>query len=191
MDHADPLQARRARRRARRSRAGFALVETMVGAALLAIALSGMLMVIVSFGALGTVNRESQTAQQAAREVLEQIGGTPFQQVFASYDADPANDPGGPGTSPGAGFAVRGLGLRPGDPDGLAGRIEFPTVAGALREDANDPGLGLPRDLNSDNIFDGLDHSADYVLLPLRVRIEWRGKAGDRALVIEHLLTAR
>ena len=74
------------------------------------------------------------------------------------------------------------LGPQVGDADGLSGRIIFPVVAGfpgELREDLNDESF-VARDLNSDNVQDALDHSGDYDLLPVRVRIEWRAKSGNR-----------
>jgi type II secretory pathway pseudopilin PulG len=49
-----------------------------------------------------------------------------------------------------------------------------------LREDFVDARLGLPRDLNGDSLIDDLDHSLDYVVLPVHVRISWRGAFGPR-----------
>lgn len=49
-----------------------------------------------------------------------------------------------------------------------------------LREDFEDEELGLPRDLNGDNILDDLDHADDYLILPVRIRLEWQGVAGTR-----------
>ena len=56
----------------------------------------------------------------------------------------------------------------------------FPTVSGQLREDVADAQLGTPMDLNGDGAIDGADHSGDYVLLPVRIRVRWRGVTGLR-----------
>jgi hypothetical protein len=56
----------------------------------------------------------------------------------------------------------------------------LPELDGLLRENAELPILGLPRDLNGDLIVDSSDHAADYLVLPAIVRIEWRGRLGPR-----------
>ena len=106
----------------------------------------------------------------------------PFDQVYALYNADPADDPLGPGTAPGAGFAVPGLSAVPGDADGLVGLVVFPEVGGELREDSADADLGMPRDLDLDGAVDDVDHSGNYGVLPVLVRVEWRGKGPARRL---------
>ena len=40
------------------------------------------------------------------------------------------------------------------------------------------PELGLPRDLNGDHQIDGADHSLDKRILPVLVRLRWRGPTG-------------
>jgi hypothetical protein len=93
----------------------------------------------------------------------------------------------------GNGFDIPGVTPVAGDPDGLVGEILFPTLAGApgvLREDLELPALGLPQDLNGDGNLDGLDHSSDYVLLPVQVRVRWNGSAGPGLLEFETLLAS-
>jgi len=51
-----------------------------------------------------------------------------------------------------------------------------------LREDFVDTELGLPRDLSGDSIIDDEDHSADYLILPIRIRMRWQGVYGERTL---------
>jgi hypothetical protein len=121
--------------------------------------------------------------------VLEQMRGAEFRQVFARFNETNADDPGGV-VSPGAGFAVAGLDAREGDPDGLVGRIQFPVPAGApgsLREDLVDAQFGFPRDLNGNGI-DVQEHAADYEVLPVRVRVEWRGRSGNRLVELQTIL---
>jgi hypothetical protein len=146
----------------------------------LAVALGAIVSTLTASIFLGDANRESHLAMLAARSAVEQLRGEPFAQAFATFNADPSDDPGGPGTAPGSGFDVPGLSPQRGDPDGRVGQILFPGDGSQLREDAADPGLGLPRDLSGDGLVDAADHATDYVLLPLRVRLRWRGKSGDR-----------
>ena len=41
---------------------------------------------------------------------------------------------------------------------------------GILREDVAIPAMGMPRDLDGDNVVDGVDHKGDYRMLPVIVR---------------------
>lgn len=115
-------------------------------------------------------DREVAFAVHAARRVLEELPNHEFSTIFARYNAAVADDP--VGAAPGASFEVEGLA---GDV-GATGSVMFPVDgAGQLREDLDLPEFGLPRDLNADGIIDSADHSGDYVILPVTVRIEWTG----------------
>ncbi|MFN0244249.1 MAG: hypothetical protein ACKVWV_15275 [Planctomycetota bacterium] len=179
----------------RRSRAGFSLVEIVVAGLVLAIAVCGMSGSMVSAVAVNRVNRETALAQEAVQRQMELLQGTLFEETFRRFNTNPNDDPGVAGTAPGANFAVFGLDVTDGDADGRAGQIEFPTldVAGVLqlREDVVDLTLGMPRDLNGSGTTDALDHANDYRLLPVRVRVQWRGVAGPRTLTAEGMLAAR
>lgn len=156
----------------------------------IAFALSMMTSTFVNVGRLGPANRETATALDAARSRLEQVRSATFTEIFARYNADPADDPGGAGTAPGPYFAVPYLDLRPGDADGFVGEITFPTVGAELREDVDDRDLGLPRDLDLDGAVDALDHAANYQLIPVRIRLEWRNGSGDRSLELHSTIVA-
>jgi hypothetical protein len=143
--------------------------------------------IVASFGSairLSTTHRERALAVEAAESVVEDLRATPFGEVVLRFDGDPQNDPAGPGTAPGSGFEVRGLTPLQGDADGLQGRVEFPGDGVLLLESADDPQLGMPRDLNGDGAIDEIDHSTDYRLLPVRVVVEWTGAAGPDELVL-------
>jgi hypothetical protein len=60
----------------------------------------------------------------------------------------------------------------------FVGQFEFPMVDGRLAEDVDDEMLGCPRDLNADNLVDAADHRDDWVILPVRVRLEWMPRGG-------------
>lgn len=175
----------------RPGRTGLTLVEIVCALAVLVLGVLGFSRALV--GALHTnvMVRESTLASQAARQRLETVQSVSLGSAFRMFNADPNDDFGAPGTSPGAGFAVPGLQALPGDPDGLPGEILFPVAAGApgvLREDQGDDALGMPRDLDGDGAIDAADHSGDYGLLPVVVRVTWRGTKSNGRVELKTLL---
>ncbi len=175
---------------ARSERAGFSIVEVMLVLTILTVGIGMFAGTLGSIMGLGPSMRETGRATEAARSVIESMRAQAFDQVWARYNADPADDPGGAGTAPGAAFDVPGLGPVPGDPDGRVGEIVFPELAGALREDVADERLGTPRDLDLDGVVDALDHAADYRVLPVLVRVQWQGKGPARRLELYTTITA-
>lgn len=183
-------------RRRLRARAGFTLVDVMAAAVVLAVAMSGLAGSLLSAMALSRVNRETALATAAAQRLVEEAQGVPFAETFAVYNGDATDDLGLTVAARGANFAVPGLEPQDGDADGQCGRVMFPVgailgVGEELREDALDARLGMPRDLDLDGVIDAADHAGDYALLPLRVRIEWRGVSGARRLDFETVLCER
>jgi prepilin-type N-terminal cleavage/methylation domain-containing protein len=178
-----------------KDQAGFTLVEVMVAVLVLVIAITGISGSMLSAMALNRVNRDTAVAQQAARLAMEELSGRPFSEVFAIYNSNPGDVTAGmPEFGPN--FAVFGLNVADGDPDGMCGRIVFPTMTiGAieeLREDVVDADLGVPRDLDGDGVWPELANQADgYVLLPVRVLVEWRGLSGPRSIELETMLSER
>ena len=77
---------------------------------------------------------------------------------------------------------MQGLEAVQGDADGMALEVMLPAtiVAGVpqLREDVNNIPLGCPRDLTGDGVIDANDHASDYQILPVMIRVRWRGQAG-------------
>lgn len=173
------------------AKAGFSMVEVLLGLTVIAIAIVGTVGSITSSAVLGDSNRETTIAYQGAQRMLEEMRAETFSQVFRLYNANPADDPGLPGSAPGASFAVPGLDVRADDADGFVGRILFPTTAGQLIENVVDDDFGLPRDLNGDGEQDGDDRTDDYIILPVRVRIEWTGLSGERFIEVESLMSFR
>jgi len=155
-----------------------------VSVVVVTIALAGFTASLRSSQAASETSQEMGLAQHAARTIVEQLQAETFVDVFALYNGVAGDDPEGAGTGPGSFFTVEGLNLLADDADGFAGEIVFPTLDGApgqLREDAELPVLGLPRDLDGDGAIDGFDHSADYQLLPVLVRVSWRSSTGQPA----------
>ena len=179
--------------RVRRSRAGLTLLEAVLAIGVMTLAVSLFSTMVVSTSRQRVANHEYPVASEEVRVLLESMRNADFREVFALYNADPADDPGGPGTAPGHRFAVEGLEPLENSPDGLVGEIFFPVTPvldgpDELREDMVDDSLGMPRDLNADSMVDDANHSGDYTVLPIRVELDWRGKYGDRHLEVYTML---
>ncbi|HEX6884289.1 MAG TPA: hypothetical protein VF530_13000 [Planctomycetota bacterium] len=195
---------------ARAPRAGLSILEVLVTLSILVVAGSLFCQMLISGRRIRLVNHEKTLAADAARVVLERMRNTPFLEVYRDYNEDPTDDPGGNGTGPGSTFEVEGL--SPMDGASAVGRVLFPSMAvqvasggggggklgglggGSLggttvtqyhvREDLVDARLGMPRDLTGDNRIDSANHSADYLLLPVCVRLEWKSGTGERRFEI-------
>ncbi len=172
-------------------RAGFSLIEVLCALAVLLVSALAFSRALVSSLALSRADEERARAAQAARAVLEELGDQAFAHAFRLYDAESANDPGGAGTAPGPAFDVPGLAPRTGDDDGRVGEIVFPVIGAELRENLDEPSLGMPRDLNADGEVDDADHSADYELLPVLVRVAWEDRSGPMQLELRTILAER
>lgn len=138
-----------------------------------------------------STSHEAVVAREAARTMIETLREQPFDELFALYNADDQDDPGGPGTAPGNGFAVDGLQPTDDDPDALPGEVLLPNTPGTpgvLREDLNDRRLGLPRDLDGDGQIDAANHADDYLLLPVVVRVEWQSSSGTGRVELRTML---
>lgn len=164
-------------------REGFTLVEVMVAFVLLSVAMMGFSRSVVSSMLAANTDRDVRKATEASRSTMERLSGADFSELFALYNGNPLDDPDAVGSAPGPAFSVTGLTVQDADADGLVGEILLPfiEVGGAwqVREDLDLPELGLPQDLSGDGIIDDLDHSEDYLLLPVRIRIEWKASGTD------------
>lgn len=182
-----------ASRHARGRRSGFTLIEVIVASAVLVIGSLGLSAAITSSARLMELNRERGLAHEAARAELESLENSTFTQVFARFNATKADDPAGV-TSPGRGFAVAGLNAVRGDPDGLPGEIIFPTVGDLgvqLTESYADSRFRMPGDLNGDGLASAGAMAGSYSVLPVRVRVRWRGPTGNSTLELDTVLMDR
>jgi len=166
------------------------LIEVMLALTILAVAVLAFSQALIATSRSTATTREMALAEQAVRQVVESMHAAEFAEVFALYDSSAANDPDGAGTAPGQDFDVPGLDALSGDGDGMVGEVVFPEGApGVLREDLAQVELGMPRDLNGDGI-DANDHSGDYQLLPVLVRVRWRGANGTAKLEVKTILAS-
>jgi len=169
-----------------RSERGLTLLELSFAITLLVIGISAISRLTLGLTRAAGMARETELATAAARTMLERIQAEAFSQAFRSFNALGSDDPSGANTAPGANFAVPGLRAARGDADGMPGQVQFPTPSawpGVLREDVSDSGLGMPQDLNSDGVIDSANHSTDYKLLPVRVRVRWEAADGSTGAV--------
>jgi type II secretory pathway pseudopilin PulG len=167
------------------------LLEVVIVMTILAISLSLFGTTLGASLRLDPVGREKAIAAEAARSKLEEMRNHPFSQMFALYNDTPLDDPGGVGTAPGSCFSVQDL--DPTSAGACIGRITFPTVKSQLREDVDDDNLGTPRDLNGDGVVDEANHAADFLILPIRVTLEWAptaGKGGKRNFTLYTMFSA-
>ncbi len=163
------------------------MVEVLVAFTVLVVSVGAIVGALVTALETQRMSQETRRAVIAAESVLEELKAADFAQVFVLYNADPLDDPVGP--APGASFAVRGLTALPGDADGLPGEIIFPVNGTELREDGVDSALGLPRDLDGDGAIDAADHSGNYALLPVMIRVRWSGVSRAREIRLVTTLT--
>jgi hypothetical protein len=167
------------------------LIEVLVAFTAFLIVMLAFSKVIVGSMAATSTDHEANLAKEAGRAIIETLQAEDFDDVFALYNSDDADDPVF-GAAPGNFFPVAGLDLRAGDVDGFVGEILFPTdgaaLPGLLNEGLQDSRFGCPRDLNGDG--DTLDQlpSGQYGLLPVVIRIEWDGTTGASSMQLRTLL---
>ena len=172
------------------ARRGMTLLEIAVAVAVLAIGLGSSVYALLAGMALQRTAAERTLALQAAESAIESIQAVPFDEAFARFNGTTLDDPAGE-VSPGDSFDVPGLTPQAGDADGRVGELLFPGDNVALLEDAVDAELGMPRDLELNSAAPFItpgDKSDTYRVLPLRVRVRWRGALGDRELVLGTIL---
>lgn len=174
-----------------KEQAGFTMIEAVIALAVAALALLGFSSSLIGSMMLGQSNRESALARRAAHDILADLQNTTFSQVYARYNADQSDDVAGEVNVP-AGFAVAGIPVLEDDADGLAGEIVFPDtwVDGELqlREDWASQKFGQSWDLDLDGYIDEEDHKANYQVLPVLIRVEWRGKGGPSKIELRTTL---
>ena len=165
---------------------------------IIAIAGSMLCSTLIAAARQKTHHRENRIVSQAVRSTLEKMRNEDLDMVFRLYNAEPFDDPKGPGTAPGHRFAIADVPPLLGAEDNLVAEIFLPAIDVSeeaplpiwqIREDASIPDLGLPRDLNLDNLVDEFDHSGDYKVLPVRIEVEWQGPLGPRHLSMQTILT--
>jgi hypothetical protein len=161
------------------ARAGFGLLELCFALLVLIVGLGGLVKMLLGDLALHERSRSLALATHGSRSVLERLGALPLAEAFASYNAEPGDDPAG--GAPGSAFAVAGLEPDPADADGQCGEVLFPTpsgLPGVLSELGGSGFPGGPFDLNLDGDALDADVTAQAAILPVVVRVRWRSQSG-------------
>lgn len=166
-----------------RSRAGFSLVDVCVALFILAIAVGALVGSTFSAMRLEQVNESKAAASQELRSLLENMQSVNFASIYAAYNESPTDDP-----DPKYDYKDE-LDLSSRLPKGLCGdspvvQVEFPgDDKGGLYEDTVD--------LNGDGQFDKADHSGDYTILPVTLKLEWASPSGPQTLQLATLIRPR
>jgi hypothetical protein len=187
--------AGRARLGRRSPEAGFTLVDTLIGAAVLVIAILAHASSVISSHRLNTTAEDHALAMETTTRFVERLRADPdWKGLYTRLRTRSWENPGDTGlarlsvdtslptfapTSYYADFtAPRSLGT-------VTVLVQvpatlLPTGVKGLREDAVAPRYGLPGDLNGDGAIDSDARDADYRALPVVVRVRWR-RAGQAA----------
>lgn len=155
----------------RRLRRGVTIVELVVALGVLAVALTALLGVLFSSGALQETTRERAAAYNFIRKLLEEMRSTPqFNQIYSLYKPGGAN-------YPTAQYLREHLGLNP-PSSGSQLTIQFPEKNGTLNESVTDTDLGMPKDLDWSGDVEDKDVSGTYKILPVKIIVRWASKGG-------------
>lgn len=154
----------------------------MAGAILGHVAL-GLGSAVVASHDLDRSNRETREAELLARRAAESLRGLEPTEMIALAAAKAA----GSSTLLDTLASASETSL-----DGARIEVDLPVSAttGTVEEDLVVLDLGLPMDLNLDGAVDGNDRSTDCRVLPIRVRVEWRGRDGTRRFELVQVLLA-
>lgn len=170
-----PLHRQRAPRRA-----GFTLLEVIVALSVLLVALMAMTSTTVVVHSVDNLDRERRLAVAALTQAIERVQARSSASINADGGWAPAvleaYEAGG---NPGPTFDVQGL--TPWDGEAAVGTVQVVTDETATDTDL-EARIGMPRDLDGDGLPFSADVSGDARLLPVVVRLRWKGAAGNRTL---------
>ena len=112
--------------RERRGQEGFIAIELVLVTLVMLVALQIFAEIMLATSRQRSVNRENSIAMEASRATVEHLMSLPLQDIFALYNSNPNDDPGGVGTAPGPKFKVPGLTPASFALDGMQGSVSFP-----------------------------------------------------------------
>ena len=165
---------------------GFSLLELTTAMAVFLGSLAALSSASLATIELEEQNWEQSLARQGLRAIVHELQAADPATVFQSFNATDSDDPAG---AVGNAFDVEGLQALPGTSVGL---IEFPTAVGApgrLTETEVLDLFGTTMDMNMDGDTTDSDVTGSWRILPVRLRLTWRGSAGStRQLNAEMLL---
>lgn len=171
-------------------RVGMTLIEIIIGLGVVVVAILGIMSALVAASRTDEATAEQVRALNGCKSTIEMMKQSTFAEIWRRYNSNPADDPGGAGTAPGANFAVAGLRAQAGDADGMPGQVIFPEVAGNLSETFVDARMGMPagKILNGDLDATDTNVNTTYMILPVRVVVDWQGASGRNHMEITTFL---
>jgi len=147
--------------------------------AMIAVALMALMSSVVSSMTLIEINRQEAIALSAARTKISEIEAYDFDNVFADYKSGAKST-----------FSIAGISN---PPTQQVGRVVFPTNGSANLDetlsDASFSGLNFPRDLNLDGDSSDTNVNASFVILPIKVRIQWESVQGLRTIEYKFIIS--
>src|SRR5262245_42759016 len=163
----------------RRAQGGFAFIDLLVAASILALALLGHASTVLGGHRLSRSVEHRTVALEAARQLVERLRSDPdwtgaYANLVALYSPtlDTTGMPGRPPTAYYPDF------ITPKDLGPVRVLVSVPRSGTDLREDAVLPQFGLPYDLDADGTIDAVPHQSDYVVLPVVIKFSWHA-AGE------------
>jgi type II secretory pathway pseudopilin PulG len=180
----------------RKGTAGVTLVELMIALGVIAVALMGLVSVILHTTKSNAVMRENLVAMRAAEQKIEEMRAVDFYSIFTDYTT----------VSGGADlrtptFQVTGLLPVPGAT--VVGKIIFPSDAypnpggTQLLENMTSELMGVPQDmdLNGSSVIESGVNLATiggplgaYDMLPVMIQLDWQSIHGRRSLQYRHVI---
>ena len=176
---------------------------------IVAVATMGSASLSVSNSNLNKANVAGADATAVMRQVVEELESRPFEEIYARFNGNPADDPDGAGTARGSQFTLQpghaAAFLDTGTPAPAAPErgisrttvfdveITFPEDEnGLLSEEVVAPMWGSQSwDIDGNGEVSVGDRSADYKLLPVGVRVTWTDPDGIHALEVVRLMSRR
>ena len=159
-----------------RPKRGLTLFEIAMAMTIFTVGGLGILSVARSNLELAAVNAETAIATEAARREIERLRAVPFAELLAAA------------ASKRTGFEVSELAAEEDVTDAAGGVVLPVDESGRLREIADFPELGFPRDLNGDGTIDEENHAGDCLVLPVLVRVTWCGAGGANRVELGTIL---
>ena len=185
-----------------RGERGVSLVELTVAVTILAFGALGASGLLLSSVQLEQTNRDATGAVEAVQSVVDHMQAVPFNFVFSSFNSDPADDAGGPGTAWGTTFVhvagkngkLRRLTDAGEADDGTVYKVKvrFPVdIAGRLVEGQPPLAPGMPTDLDGSGAVEGgRDVKASYRILPVKLTVSWVDGKSTRELDFFRLIAS-
>lgn len=192
-----------------RGQRGLVMVEILLAMLIIAVATLSSASMTLSGSNLNKANVLTADATNVLRQVVEELESHPFEEIYARFNTNPADDPDGAGTARGGQFtldpehrtAFLDAGAAPtatsreGASRGISYDIDilFPEDEnGNLAEGVSAPIWGSQAwDINGDGAPSSGDRSADYKLLPVGISVTWADPEGLHTFQVVRLLSQR